>query len=988
MNKLMNIILAFILILCVTVSPVLAGTFNGTIMSSRLSGQDRYQTTRAIATAMYSGTVQNVVLATGNNYPDALSGSVFAGKLSAPILLVDSTLNASSEAFGYIHDHLAKNGTVYLLGSIIGPEFSDSLTNQGYTLQQIGGSDRYETSLLIAQNENVPVGTPLVIASGENYPDALSISSFATHEGWPILLVSKDYLPDAVKNYITNDKPAKVYIAGGPGVVSNDIQTEISSSIGNVNITRLSGEDRFATGIAIAEEFASNPKHIYVASSENFPDALTGSVLAAQTGSPIVLVDPDSSTLSSSGESYLRSIHVFQGNVPDVIALGGASVVPDALVSSMQDLLSGITPPNSKDSGSGSVGVPPGVTGVMGISLNKTALSLTAGGATGPLVATVFPANATNQAITWTTSAADVATVVNGVVTPLKIGTALITATTEDGAKAAACTVAVTTVTSGGLGVADSLSGFTQYYPLLAGNAAPATTFAAFGVALPDKHTYDIGENCYFITAPFNSYPALSPLPTQGLTMNISSEKTCVITNVDGYTLNSTPNNVMVEVNSIGEVSINKVALWKAQSGYKVVGYLPGSTSGSYTLIEENLSTPTQLIGIDVPIVGSDGIQEAAWTLPSTSLPKNFEEFLGFNVNANGQLQPIVASYFANHNRLAPYSTSVSTLTPGIFAPVEVAQVYADDNHSEAAAITVSSSLNSKTATITAYFTSGAPLFPNDDIRPSPNSVNQDLGNTQTITFKYQDAYGNPIANQTVYVGTGIPGLWITQVNGKTITESVNMGTTSSPLMQTVNTPVPLFNLGIGDNAPAYSSVSVTGLTASLLNDNTSPVVTLTTDNDGITITLADGNVTYVANTGSTTALNGYKIDPGTAISQQRLPIFYDSDQTTEIGSVLLNWGSNPPVPPVPPVPVTLTGLSLNQTTLTLTAGGVPAVLSATAVPSNAPAQVVNWSSSNANVEVATNGVVTPVSAGTAIITATTQDGSISAACTVTVAAP
>ena len=118
----------------------------------------------------------------------------------------------------------------------------------------------------------------------------------------------------------------------------------------------------------------------------------------------------------------------------------------------------------------------PAVTAVTGVSLNNPTLSLTPGGATGPLVATVSPANATNQAVTWTTSNAAVATVVNGVVTPVGVGTAIITATTEDGAKVATSTVTVTTVTNanGSLGVAADLSGFNQYYPLLDGNAAPA----------------------------------------------------------------------------------------------------------------------------------------------------------------------------------------------------------------------------------------------------------------------------------------------------------------------------------------------------------------------------------------------------------------------------------------------------------------------------------------------------------------------------------
>ncbi len=80
---------------------------------------------------------------------------------------------------------------------------------------------------------------------------------------------------------------------------------------------------------------------------------------------------------------------------------------------------------------------------VTGVTLNKTTLSLVAGGATGALTATVAPANATNPAVTWASSNAAVATVANGVVTPLTVGTSTITVSTVDGAKTATCLVTV-----------------------------------------------------------------------------------------------------------------------------------------------------------------------------------------------------------------------------------------------------------------------------------------------------------------------------------------------------------------------------------------------------------------------------------------------------------------------------------------------------------------------------------------------------------------
>ena len=80
---------------------------------------------------------------------------------------------------------------------------------------------------------------------------------------------------------------------------------------------------------------------------------------------------------------------------------------------------------------------------VTGVSLNKTSTSLTVG-ATETLTATVAPANATNQAVTWSSNNTAVASVdQNGKVTAVAAGTATITVTTQDGNKTATCIVTV-----------------------------------------------------------------------------------------------------------------------------------------------------------------------------------------------------------------------------------------------------------------------------------------------------------------------------------------------------------------------------------------------------------------------------------------------------------------------------------------------------------------------------------------------------------------
>ena len=93
---------------------------------------------------------------------------------------------------------------------------------------------------------------------------------------------------------------------------------------------------------------------------------------------------------------------------------------------------------------------------VTGVSLNETTLRFAMGDPPKTLTTTVVPEDATNKEVTWTSSAPDVATVNNGVVTAVSVGTANITVTTRDGGKTASCagTVVSTAVAVSGVTVA------------------------------------------------------------------------------------------------------------------------------------------------------------------------------------------------------------------------------------------------------------------------------------------------------------------------------------------------------------------------------------------------------------------------------------------------------------------------------------------------------------------------------------------------------
>ena len=313
------------------------------ISTNRLSGNSRYETAKVIAEYYGNGKVKNVILSTGNGFADALSASVLAHEKEAPILLVDSTVDSSKDAFAYISQHLDSTGTVYIIGGvgIIGTEFETNLNDLGFRrVVRIAGMDRYDTSYKIASSLMDKTVPTVVISSGEQYPDALSISSFAAKNGWPMLLSPHDTLPQAMKNYLLEKKPSKVYMAGGVGMISENVKSEIISLLPQTSVERLTGESLFDTNVIIAETFAPNPQTVYLATGYSFADALAGSVVAAKNGDPIIFIDSLEPTLPKSTASYFETLFT-NHLMPNLVSFGGAGVITDEIVKSSRDLISG-----------------------------------------------------------------------------------------------------------------------------------------------------------------------------------------------------------------------------------------------------------------------------------------------------------------------------------------------------------------------------------------------------------------------------------------------------------------------------------------------------------------------------------------------------------------------------------------------------------------------------------------------------------------------
>lgn len=255
---------------------------------TRLAGSDRYSTALQISKTGWS-TADTVVLASGANFPDALSAVPLAKKYNAPILLTDGK-SITSEIAAELNRLKTKN--VFIIGgaSSISSDIDHALDMMNISYTRLGGSNRYETSLDIANY--LGSSTKAFIVSGENFPDALSIASYAAAKGSPILLTPRDELPTGILNYINNNGVVNTYVIGGPGVISNSILSELP------NAQRIYGNNRYETNFQVLSTFKNDfdLTTLYFASGRNFPDALSGSALAATTNSPILLIGNDENT--------------------------------------------------------------------------------------------------------------------------------------------------------------------------------------------------------------------------------------------------------------------------------------------------------------------------------------------------------------------------------------------------------------------------------------------------------------------------------------------------------------------------------------------------------------------------------------------------------------------------------------------------------------------------------------------------------------------
>jgi len=329
-------------------SRAIAGSYaNATFY--RVQGVDRYETANEIAARGWD-TASTVILASGTSYPDALAGAPLAYKLNAPILLV----NGNSVPVSVMNRIYALGATnVYILGgsAAVSSSIENELRTKNFSVERIWGQNRYETAIRVAEklcSLSSASGEAFVV-SGENYPDALSVSPVAALRNAPIIYSNKKgEIDQNAASLLRSIGVSKAYVIGGTSAVGGSVTSNLRNC-GVASITRISGASRYDTSLKVADYFINTftTKAIAFATGENYPDALAGGVFAAKKGMPVLLTNSklnadESSSIFLTASAYNESLDFLENLIvfidkfgpEEVFVFGGQSALPNSTIDS------------------------------------------------------------------------------------------------------------------------------------------------------------------------------------------------------------------------------------------------------------------------------------------------------------------------------------------------------------------------------------------------------------------------------------------------------------------------------------------------------------------------------------------------------------------------------------------------------------------------------------------------------------------------------
>ncbi|WP_052040439.1 cell wall-binding repeat-containing protein [Clostridium tetani] len=308
----------------------------------RIYGKDRYETSSKIAKEGWSSSYY-AIIASGEDFPDSLSAVTLSKRHDAPILLTNSkSLNRNTR------EELTRMRVkkVFIIGGqvAISPKVEQDIKAMGITTERLGGKDRYETSIKVAERLGNP-GTLFVVTSN-HFADALSAGPIAAKKGAPIILTSKDRLADVTKKYLNKKVFNKVYIVGDRSQISDKVASEFEIHVRNHKngLERIDSKASeyvknstvYERNINIINKFPNelnSYKEIFVASGVAFADALSVNALAAKREAPIVIGN------TSDGNLLKSFISDNFSKIATMNIVGGQGVISENYVNNIVDYI-------------------------------------------------------------------------------------------------------------------------------------------------------------------------------------------------------------------------------------------------------------------------------------------------------------------------------------------------------------------------------------------------------------------------------------------------------------------------------------------------------------------------------------------------------------------------------------------------------------------------------------------------------------------------
>jgi putative cell wall-binding protein len=205
--------------------------------------------------------------------------------------------------------------------------------------EEVAGGTRYDTAVA-ASRSSFATGsvTTVVIATGADYPDALSAAALAGAYEGPVLLTAKNALLAAVSAEIDRLGATRAVIVGGTGAVSGTVFEQLITKLGGGHVTRIAGGTRYVTAAMVADAIgAVHPVldgTVFIATGQNYPDALAGGPDAWAKVRPILLVN--GASVPASTTAAIASL-----NATRAVILGGTGAVPASAATTVQNALAG-----------------------------------------------------------------------------------------------------------------------------------------------------------------------------------------------------------------------------------------------------------------------------------------------------------------------------------------------------------------------------------------------------------------------------------------------------------------------------------------------------------------------------------------------------------------------------------------------------------------------------------------------------------------------